>query len=224
MNDLFKKLNVLVKSSLRDAAGANRGEDQPPRRPQRLGKDIDREITALRDRINEAVRYEEEIKTRIQRYADEAERWDREADAAVARNDDAAARYAIEHMQRAQQRVTIAEADLRDHQLSTEDLIQRVNELDAAVADARRAQPEAAENSPLPDLANVLREAREKITSLGELVAQRADVSAPTDAPVDDAAVQPPGQAERQPQEQPAPAESAVDDDLERRRERLSKR
>ena len=224
MNDLFKKLNVLVKSSLRDAAGVSSGEDQPPRPPKRLGKGIDREIATLRDRINEAVRYEEEIKTRIQRYADEADRWDREADAAVARSDDAAARYAIEHMQRAQQRVTIAEADLRDHQLSTEDLIQRVNELDAAVADARREHPEAAENSPLPDLANVLREAREKITSLGELVAARADVSASTETPAPDLAAQPAPPSESQPQNQPAPAETAVDDDLARRRARLSKR
>ncbi len=224
MNDLFKKLNVLVKSSLRDAAGMSGGENQPQRQPQRLGKGIDREITTLRDRINEAVRYEEEIKTRIQRYEDEAERWDREADAAVARDDDAAARYAIEHMQRAQQRVTIAQADLRDHQLSTEDLIQRVNELDAAVADARREHPEAVENSPLPDLANVLREAREKITSLGDLVAARADANASTETPADDLAAQPPAKSESQPQNQPAPAEKAVDDDLERRRERLSKR
>ena len=181
MNDLFKKLNVLVNSRLRDVTGAS-GAEQTPRSP-RLSRSIDREITALRDRINEAVSYEEEIKTRIQRYADEADRWDREADAAVARDDDAAARYAIEHMQRAQQRLTIAEADLRNHQRSTEDLIQRVNELDAVVADARREHPEAVENSPLPDLANVLREAREKITSLGEMVAQRADVSASTEAP-----------------------------------------
>ncbi len=220
MNDLFKKLNVLVKSSLRDATGASGGEDQP----QRLGKGIDREITTLRDRINEAVRYEEEIKTRIQRYEDEAERWDREADAAVARADDAAARYAIEHMQRAQQRVTIAQADLRDHQLSTEDLIQRVNELDAAVADARRAHPDVAENSPLPDLANVLRDARAKITSLGDLVAARADTTTSTETPADDLAAQPPATSERQPPNQPAPAGKTVDDDLERRRERLSKR
>jgi hypothetical protein len=42
----------------------------------------------------------------------------------------------------------MAEADLREHQLVTQELIQRVNTLEAAVADARRAQEERESTAP----------------------------------------------------------------------------
>ncbi len=202
MNDLFKKLNVLIKASLNDVVSSDEGETRPR---VRLGKNVDVEIDALRERINDAVNYEDELKARIGQFADEAARWDQQADAAVGQGNDASARYAIEQMQRAQQRQTMAEADLREHQRTTQDLIQRVNMLDAVVADARRAQPEepAPTSQPLPDLGNVLREAREKITSLSEAAA-KADPDPPAaTSPAD---------------------EAAVDDDLARRRDRLSKR
>ena len=88
----------------------------------------------------------------------------------------------------------------------TQDLIQRVNQLDAVVADARRAQqPADAEAAPLTAMSEVLRDARETIASLGERIAERK-----TETPV-----QPPT----------APAdEGTVDDDLSQRRQRLSRR
>lgn len=203
MNDLFKKLNVLIKANLNDVVSHDDGETRPR---VRLGKNVDAEIDALRERINDAVKYEDELKARIGQFADEAARWDQQADEAVTQGNDASARYAIEQMQRAQQRQIIAEADLRDHQRTTQDLIQRVNMLDAVVADARRAQPEEpapAASSPLPDLGNVLRETREKIANLSETAA-KGDLAPPAaDSPADAA---------------------AVDDDLARRRDRLSKR
>ena len=216
MNDLLKKLNVLVKSSLNDLVGS---EDRRERPRARLGKNVEAEIGALRERINDAVRYEDEIKARIRGFEDEAARWDRQADEAVSRGDDAAARYAIEQMRRAQQRATMTQADLREHQQVTQELIQRVNVLDAVVADARRSEAEnapapskteasAAAETPdkreaqLPDLGNVLREAREKIASLAETAAAQNELAA--EPPKEDAA--------------------AVDDDLDLRRQRLSKR
>jgi hypothetical protein len=58
------------------------------------------------------------------------------------RGDDGTARYLIEQMHRTEQRVTLAQADLREHQRATQELIQNVNVLDAAVAEARRQQPD----------------------------------------------------------------------------------
>jgi hypothetical protein len=216
MNDLFKKLNVLVKSSLNDRLSG----DSRPERP-RPGKNVQGEIDGLRERINDAVQYEDEIKARIRQFEDEAARWDSEADAAVARGDDANARYAIEQMRRAQQRATMTQADLREHQYMTQELIQRVNTLDAYVADLQRAEaasggeapaapaePPRRDAAPLPDLGNVLREAGEKIASLADAAAAQRELSA------------------RQPPEaETAPADAAeVDNDLDRRRQRLSKR
>ncbi|HVU12080.1 MAG TPA: hypothetical protein VHD90_12420 [Phototrophicaceae bacterium] len=204
MNDFFKKLNVLIKANLNDI-----GEHTAPR--LRLGgRDVDDDVKTLRERVNDAVEYEDQIKANIRQLQDEAARWDQQADEAVAQDDDVNARYAIEHLQRAQQRVTMAEADLREHQRVTQELIARVNELDAAAADARRQQttadasstPEPAESTHLPDLSNVLRETRDKIAAMTDLAGAQNEVNPPTEAPD-------PGK---------------VDADLESRRQRLSKR
>ncbi len=214
MNDLLKKLNVLLKSSVNGTvSGETLRETILQPSPSRLAK----EAEALRERINEAVRYEDTLTTRLHQVEQEAALWDRQADDAVAGGSEATARHAIENMRRAEQRVTMAQADLRAHQLATQDLIQRVNLLEAVVADALRAQAAAnasgeqpaaanpAEALHLPDLANVLREAKEKIGSLGDLVAAQREPD--TQQP-------PPSQ----------PDDITVDDDLEQRRQRLSKR
>jgi phage shock protein A len=216
MNDLFKKLNVLIKSSVNDAVrGVVNPDESSPRRQTRLDKNIDVEIEGLRERINDAVRYEEGMKARIQQYADEAARWDSQADEAVANGNEASARYEIERMKRAEQRAATVEGDLRAHQRATEELIQRVNMLDAVVADVRRAQAggtpaqepanQVPANIQLPDLSNVLREAREKIASLGELAAAQRDLATPEQTTSEG-------------------DEAAIDDDLDQRRQRLSKR
>lgn len=220
MNDLFKKLNVLIKSSVNDAVrGVVNPDESPSGRQARLDKNIDVEIEALRERINDAVRYEEGMKARIQQYTEEAARWDHQADEAVANGNEASARYAIEQMKRAEQRAATVQGDLRAHQRATEELIQRVNMLDAVVADARRAQEaanaeaetpqehanQAPANLQLPDLGNVLREAREKIASLGELASAQRDLAAPEQTTSEG-------------------DEAAIDDDLDQRRQRLSKR
>ena len=223
MNDFLKKLNVLVKASLNEKISGSGDKGDRPKAP-RIGKLMDEDVQSLRQRINDAVDYEDELKARIRQFEDEAAGWDRQADEAVTQGNDVNARYAIEQMKRAEQRATIAQSDLREHQLITQALIQRVNTLEAAVADASRARAEASTtdapaeanavqasetrqaedsqvNMRIPDLGNVLRDARDKITSLGESAAAQQEVM--TDA---------------------LPSESVVDDDLERRRERLSKR
>jgi phage shock protein A len=211
MADLFKKLNVLVKSSLNDLIG----DATSPRRrvsPERLGSDIDGEVAALRKRINEAVDYESGLQARVRQLETEVAGLDQQADDFVNAQDDVNARYTIEQMKRAQQRLAMAEADLRDHRFVTQELIQRVNTLEAVVADARRAQaanatetePPIEERGPGRLLSDVLREAREKIASMGDVLVSKDEVSSSA-APA-------------------APAdEQTINDDLERRRQRLSK-
>jgi phage shock protein A len=214
MNDLFKKLNTLVKASLNDVLGDDRATGERRRlAPERLGKDIDREVAMLRQKINDALKFEDELIARVSTLQAEVAQWDEQADKAVASGDEAGARYAIDQMNRARQRQTMAESDLREHRLVTQELISRVNTLDAAVADARRAQtgdqPDARESSegvqPVNLLSDVLRDAREKISQMGDLVSAK------------EAVLNPPA-AETQPDQQ------AVEDDLEARRQRLSKK
>jgi phage shock protein A len=204
MNDLLKKLNVLVKSTLHDALSGD--SQSEPLTPLKLGKDIDREVEQLRKRINDAVAFEDQLQARVQALQAEVEKWDKAADESVSSGNDAQARYAVEQMQRAEQRLTIAQSDLREHQLVTQELITRVNTLDAAVADAHRSEKaqeqQQVEEAPSGSiLSDKLREVRDKINAVGE--------PAPPDnlqAPVESAS-----------------NENAVDDDLARRRKRLSK-
>ncbi|NWG16356.1 MAG: PspA/IM30 family protein [Chloroflexi bacterium] len=225
MNDLFKKLNVLVRASINDVLGEDHAVGSARRRPltpEKLGKNIDREIGGLRTRINEALAYEDELQRRAQTLQNEVARWDVQADDAVAAGNEPLARRAIEQMQLAQQRLAMAEADLREHQLVTQELIQRVNMLEAAVADARRAQEaeqpqpeaasapapvEAAQYPRVPSLSDVLREAQEKIARMGDLINAQEDVQAPPPAA----------------QAAEAADDQRVEDDLSARRQRLSK-
>jgi len=223
MNDLLKKLNVLVKAGINDVLGEVRSGELPRKALSsfQLGSDIDREVSMLRGRINEALAYEDELQARVATLQAEVAEWDAKADAAVAAGNEADGRYAIDQMKRAQQRSAIAEADLHDHQQVTQELILRVNMLEAAVADARRAESEKqAETVPPPEaegeqadpsgrgqvLSDVLRDVRERINRMGDLIAAKDELN-PSAAP------------------EPSPADDqAVADDLEARRQRLSKK
>ncbi len=206
MSDFFKKLNVLVKVGLNDLIDTQ--AERPKLTARRLGQNLDREVSALRERINEALTYEDELAARVQVLQAEAEQLDQEADAAVQAGRDAAARQAIGGLQRTRQRLAMAEADLKDHRLVTQELITRVNELEAAVADAKHAQPDTPTEEPLTQvgqaLSDVLHEMQAKIVTLRDSLE-----ASPT--PADE----PPDQPE---------AETDVDDDLARRLERLSKK
>ena len=214
MNDLFKKLNVLVKAGINDLLGEENTAGltrRRPLRPEQLGKDIDREISSLRQRINEALDYEDELLAKVRSLNDEVARWDAQADEGVSTGNDAAARHAIDQMQSAQRRLAMAESDLHEHRLVTQELIERVNMLEAAVADARRAQaekqPEEAQSVQTTiqtagqALSDVLRDAREKIAGMGDQMSTQQQLDAP----------------------QQQQDNQSVEDDLARRRERLSK-
>jgi phage shock protein A len=225
MADLFKKLNTLLKSSINDVIGDQKSSD-PRRRGFVLGKDIDREVNHLRQRINEAVAYENNLQAKVLSIQDEIARLDEQADDAVRAGNDAQARYLIEQVQRTRQRLVMAESDVREHQLVTQDLIQRVNLLEAAVADARRSQQQSAppaSSSTAPEmpaelsnvaplersmnaLSDVLRDAREKITGMNDTLNAQQEVQEALN-PVE-----------------PVTSQAEIDDDLAARRERLSKR
>ena len=197
MPGLINKLNVLVKSSLNGVLGDDSSDTPLSRRTvplSRLGKNIDQEIAALRQQINQALDDEDRMESDIDTAQNQAASWDEQADQALQQGDEANSRYAIRQMQLQQQRTAMLITDLAQHRRSTSELIQKVNELEALVAQARRQ----AETAPVEDddesLSARLRRARQ----------DAGDISAvPPAAP-------------------PAVNEKAVEDDLARRRARLS--
>lgn len=206
MSRLINKLNVLVQSSLHSVLGDDSSPRRTPISPQQLGKGIDKEIAALRAQIDEALDAEDRTTAELDAMQQEIDTLDQEADRALAQGDDAAARHLITQLQIKQQQHAMLTADLTQHRRSTSELIKRVNELEAMVAEARRQEAEAAQADEADDqaepaensLAARLRHVRNLIT--GEEDAPAASAPAPTDV-VD---------------------ERAVEDDLARRRDRLS--
>lgn len=203
MTNLINKLNVLVKSSMNSVLGndtspsARRGRSAS----QRLGKDIDQDIAARRDQIDRALNAEDRLMAEIAALQREIDDWDHRADQALTQGDEAGARHAIRQMQRQQQRAGLLESDLAQHRISTSELIQRVNELEAIVAEARRH----AESAPAEEddtrtgetLSDRLRHIRQQVTD-------RTPEPAPEVVDSDEFDAQ------------------AVEDDLARRRARLS--
>lgn len=205
MNDLFRKLNTLVKARVNDVLG------DIPSLPQHspLSPKVDQDIATLRQRINDAIDYEDTLQNRIAALHDEIARLDQTADEAVQQGKDAQARHIIEQMQRTQRRLEMAEADLRAHQLVAQDLIQKVNLLEATVADTRRINQDATDNTTTDDervntLSNILSDVRERITGVNEQIKIKTD---DTDDQTSD---------DRQ-------DDKKIEDDLTARRQRLSK-
>jgi phage shock protein A len=212
MSDFFKKLNVLVRSNLNnvlgDAASAN-----PLRRafnPTRLGNDVDREVAAMRSRINDAIVREDRLKAEISQLQGEIARLDPEADRAVQQDQETAARQIIAQMQTLQRRLSFAQSELREHESAVQEYMQRVNALEAYIVQVRQAQ-EQRSTQPLtseaqePTLSELLREANQQASAIRD-----------------------PDQPPQSQLTSPTPSISAsdddVDDDLAERRQRLSKR
>ena len=120
------------------------------------------------------------------------------ADDAVADGREEQARYHIEQMKRTQIRLEMAEADLTEHQRVTAELVQRVRELETAVARAREAQSVPVPPDQQPSIEDALRGTRE---ALGE----------------------PPPETRSAAGSSPARAKPATGDDLDDRIRRLSK-
>lgn len=152
MSDLFKKLNILVQASINDvleeAGKAISSPDDSQKRLSRipLGKNIDDEVDYLRKQINKALDYEDELQARLQTLQTEIADYDRRADTALADGYEAQARYLLERMHMTKQRLTMTEADLNEHRIITQDLISRVNQLDATISEVRHNEALQTEN------------------------------------------------------------------------------
>lgn len=213
MADLMGKLNTLVRSSVHGFLG---GGDSSPRKRRgnkppslaRLGKDIDQEIAALRQQINKALDDEDHQEAAIQALQRQIADWDAQADQALSQGNEAVARHAVGQMQIQQRRLTMLEAELEQHRISTSELINRVNELEALVAEARQ---ETRQEETLPTEQTAPLQTDEDDETLSARLRRVRHLFATQEMEVVNTDSTP-LQVE----------EAAVDDDLARRRARLS--
>lgn len=146
MDDLFKKLNTLIRANLGEVPNIHL-----PRLQRSV--DLDKQVEDLRKKVNEALEYEDTLQATVHNLRAEAEKLDAEADAAIQRGMDDQARRLLDQLKRTEQRLAMAESDLREHQRAVEDLIKRVNQLDATVADNKataQQQPPAPRQESAP--------------------------------------------------------------------------
>src|SRR4051812_41029542 len=121
MSNLLDKLNVLVKASLNSVLSGS--TSQPRLGPEHLGKGIDQEVTALRKQIDEALTQEDNMQARLDQLQQRADGYDRQAEEALQRGDEANARYLAQQMQRQQQLEDMVRAELEQHRRSTSEFI-----------------------------------------------------------------------------------------------------
>ncbi|MCC7206913.1 MAG: PspA/IM30 family protein [Anaerolineae bacterium] len=243
MSDLIDKLNVLLRANLDNLLSRSGDGAPPPKRlpPEQLGKDVDREIAALRRQIDAALNKEEDIKGRLAALQGQIEQLDRAADAALERGDESAARANVRQMQDARKRAAALELELGRHRDATFDLIQHVNTLEAMVSDARHAEAQAKAQADLPAsspdkaqagqgpqgqaealpgktatelLSDMLRSVRERVE---EAVTPKPESAAPPEAAPGPAPAAPAKPAKATPGD-----DAEVEEDLARRRSRLS--
>ena len=192
MAKLRDKLNVLVQSGLRGALPGNR-----PKR-QKSG-DPNKQVAALRAEIDRALEAEDQMTSAITALKAEIQTWDQQADAALERGDEAGARHAVHQMQLVEQRKGLLEADLAQHRYTTSDLIQRVNTLEALLAESRTTK------ASVPPAADHATEDHARTEQRSARLAEQAAV-APTAPPAADDST----------------TVQTVEEDLARRRARLS--
>ncbi len=208
MNDFFKKLNVLVKASLNELVDP---EGAPRLALGRREPDVEQQLHMLQQRVDDALKYEDDLVARVSTLQAEVERWDRQADEAVAQGQGDTARRAAEQLQRGQQRLAMAESDLHEHRLVTQELISRVNQLKAVVDQVKREQP-ASPTQPEDTLERAGKAVNDVLQEMRDKIAEMSEKLGPVTPPPDTSQPEPP--ADNQ----------SIEDDLARRRERLSKK
>lgn len=209
MSGLFQKINTLLKARIdsfleEDLRLSRQPDENALLTAGRLGKDVDQEVAALRQRIEEALNYEDSLQEKIDALRQEASDLDGEADDALRGGQEDTARRALEQMRRLQQQAHMVEADLVQHRRTTAEFIERVNVLEGLIAEARRKEDTSSMTEPPAEtLDRVLQTARQDAETPGRAEPVRVIVNPPP------------------PAESPSPS---ANDDLAARRARLARR
>lgn len=138
----FDKLNTLVKSQINDIVSPIDERESRARRNALSRMDIRRglqqDVSVLRQRIDDALAYQDELQAKTDKLYAEVADWDAKADQAVNEGRELDARKHISRMQQAQRELEMTEAALTEHRYITQDLINQVNTLDEVVAEAEQ--------------------------------------------------------------------------------------
>lgn len=225
MNDFFDKLNTLMRAKLSGLLGDNPSSTHVASdsdKPQSLNQ-VAKDAENLRSRANHAIEYEHQLEAKIADIHKQLTTLNRQADDATLSGNEAMARYFIEKIQKLEAQLAQLERDLNEHRQLAHDLIQKVNTLEATIADIQSQQSPTQTDNPTQKtvtdkFSELVYDAQKRIHDLGERIRGRKDMlQSEMNTDVD---VQSLGQNSVSSQ----PSESDIEADLERRRNRLSKK
>ena len=135
MSSLFDKFNTLVNAQLNGLLGKNSASPLARIRlkPDSADRGPRQSALALRQRLDEAIVYEDELLANVDALLDEAAALDAEVDRALADQDDIGARRIQNQLNSKRQQLAIAESELQDHRLVTRHLLRELNTLESAL-------------------------------------------------------------------------------------------
>ncbi len=154
--NLLEKLNVLLQANLHTLT-----PDLSRFNPGRAGKNLDREISALKKQMDAAAEDEAQIEAKIAAMTNIILKWDEEADKAVKAGQNAQARFAIQQMETEKRRLAMLQAELDEHRQAMAALMRQVNEFESILRAAQQEQAEAEEETAT--LSEAIRQAREAV-------------------------------------------------------------
>jgi phage shock protein A len=235
MAGFFKKLNTLIQAQINDAIRPLRPDSDSKARRKFLGRvggdgALSQDVGTLRRRIDDALNHETALEAKVDKLYALIAQLDALADEALAQGREGEARKALAQLQQAQRDLRDTESHLYEHRLVTQELISRVNTLEAVLEQAKRAEAERKANAATaPDApANETNsEAGEHAADQAETLGQR--ISAQLDATrerlaraIDQHQPSVPSASKPSPVSPVSPVDN-VDDDLAQRRARLMK-
>lgn len=230
MTSFWKKLDTAVRAQINDLIDFNKDDETSRARRKYLARhDVNRslqgDVKALKSRIDDALKYEEQLQAKVDElYASIAE-WDQKADAAVSEGRDDDARLALGRMQQAQRELEMEESALNEHRYLTRELMSQVNALESTLFEANQDAPtEAAEVDDGQESESVVENIARQIDQTRRTLSQLVEESIKTVTGAGE-----PSASQREDEGTPStrPAHPVnrreVDNDLEQRRSRLAR-
>ncbi len=143
MSSLFDKLSTLLNAQIHEVLGNNPSSLRARARlnPDDAAKDPTRSAQALRQRLEEAIAYEDTIQAKVDGLMQAAVALDDEVDGLLRAGKDIEARQLQARLNAKQRQLTIAESELREHRLLTRHLMQELSSLEASLGQTGQAPP-----------------------------------------------------------------------------------
>lgn len=167
--NLLEKLNLILQANLTSVT-----PDLTRLSPRRAGKNLDKEIAALRKQLEVADQDEVGIQTQIEKLTQTILQWDAEANSALQKGQEAQARYALQQMETEKRRLVMLQSELDDHRQTMAALMRQLNQFESVLQAAQQTQPAAEEATET--LSDAIRRTRETIEAKTTSMQNEIDV------------------------------------------------